>query len=132
MTILLDTNAFIWWVADDKRLGNRARAYIANPTNNVFISNLNLLECSIKVRLGKLKIDFDAIDQEISESRLLELKFDTLAARQFVAQQSLPQADPFDFAIVAQAISKHMTLITSDYHILGSALEGLQVIDATK
>jgi len=31
MTILLDTNAFIWWVADDKRLGNKARVDIANP-----------------------------------------------------------------------------------------------------
>lgn len=132
MTILLDTNAFIWWVADDKRLGSKARADIANAENNIFISNLSLFECSIKVRLGKLKIDFVAIDQEISESRLLELRFDTLAARQFVNQQELPQGDPFDIAIVAQAISKHMTLITSDDHILASSLVGLYVIDATK
>ena len=132
MIILLDTNAFIWWVADDKRLGNKARVDIANPGNNVFISNLSLLECSIKVRLGKLKIDFDAVDKEISESRLLELRYDTLAARQFVNQQNLPQADPFDIAIVAQAVSKHMTLITSDDHILEASIPGLYIIDATK
>ncbi len=132
MAVLLDTNAFIWWVADDKRLGSRARAAIANPDNNIFISNLSLLECSIKVRLGKLKIDFSAIDKEISENRLLELRYDTLAARQFVNQPELPQGDPFDVAIVAQAISKHMTLITSDDHILESSLDGLYVIDATK
>ena len=132
MVLLLDTNAFIWWVADDKRLGGKARAAIAEPENNVFISNLSLLECSIKVKLGKLKIDFTAIDKEISESRLIELRFDTLAARQFVNQQELPQGDPFDVAIVAQAISKHMTLITSDDHILGSSLDGLHFIDATK
>jgi len=132
MIILLDTNAFIWWVADDKRLGNKARAAISNPGNNVFISNLSLLECSIKVRLGKLKIDFGAVDKEISESRLLELRYDTLAARQFVNQQNLPQADPFDVAIVAQAISKRMTLITSDDHILAASMPGLHTIDATK
>jgi PIN domain nuclease of toxin-antitoxin system len=132
MTILLDTNAFIWWVADDKRLGSKARAVIASVENSIFISNLSLLECSIKARLGKLKIDFAPVDQEISETRLLELRYDTLAARQFIDQQELPQGDPFDVAIVAQAISKRMTLITSDDHILESSLDGLYVIDATK
>ena len=132
MIILLDTNAFIWWVADDTRLGAKARSDIANPSNNVYISNLSLVECAIKVRLDKLKIDFEAVDQEISENRLLELRFDTLAARQFVIQQNLPQGDPFDVAIVAQAISKQMTLITSDHHILETRLDGLYVRDATK
>jgi PIN domain nuclease of toxin-antitoxin system len=119
-------------VADDKRLKSKARAAIATPDNNIFISNLSLFECSIKMRIGKLKIDFSAIDKEISENRLLELRYDTLASRQFVYQQELPQGDPFDVAIVAQAISKHMTLITSDDHILESSLDDLYVINATK
>lgn len=132
MIILLDTNAFIWWVSDDTRLGRKARAAVAGSTNDVYISNLSLFECSIKAKLGKLKIDFGAIDHEISEGRLLELRFDTLVARQFVDQQSLSQADPFDVAIVAQAVAKHMTLVTSDHHILESSVTGLHVIDATK
>jgi PIN domain nuclease of toxin-antitoxin system len=132
MILLLDTNAFIWWVTDDVRLGRRARADIANTTNDVYISNLSMFECSIKSKLGKLKIDFNAVDLEISEGRLLELRFDTLVARQFVDQQNLPQADPFDAAIVAQAISKHMTLITSDDNILGSSIKGLRIFDAKK
>lgn len=130
MVILLDTNAFIWWVSDDRRLGVRAKELIASPANKIYVSNLSLLECSIKVRLGKLKIDFTDIDREISEARLLELRYDTLAARQFVKQKNMPHADPFDFAITAQAISKHMTLITSDGNILNSALDGLQSVDA--
>jgi PIN domain nuclease of toxin-antitoxin system len=132
MILLLDTNAFIWWVSDDARLGRKARAAIASPANDVYISNLSMFECSIKSKLGKLKIDFDAVDQEISEGRLLELRFDTLVARQFVSQQNLPQADPFDTAIVAQAVAKHMTLVTSDHHILGSSITGLHVLDAQK
>ena len=132
MIFLLDTNAFIWWVLDDIRLGVKARADIANPTNDVYISNLSMFECSIKAKLGKLKIDFDAIDQEIIEGRLQELRFDTLVARQFVNQPSLPQSDPFDVAIVAQAVAKHMTLITSDRHILESSIGGLYVLDARK
>ena len=115
MKILLDTNAFIWWVSDDKHLGTKSRGLIANPTNKVFVSNLSIFECSIKVRLGKLKIEF---------------RFDTLAARQFLDQKNMPHADPFDYAITAQAISKRMTLITSDANILRSELDDLQVIDA--
>lgn len=132
MILLLDTNAFIWWVSDDTQLGPKARADIAKPTNDVYISNLSMFECSIKAKLGKLKIDFNAVDQEISEGRLLELRFDTLVARQFVSQQNLPQTDPFDVAIVAQAIAKRMTLVTSDRRILESSLDGLRMINATK
>ena len=80
--------------------------------------------------MGKLKIEFTDVDKEISEGRLLELRYDTLAARQFVDQKNMPHADPFDFAITAQAISKRMTLISSDDNILRSGLYGLQVIDA--
>ena len=130
MTILLDTNVFIWWVSDDGRLGTKSRKLIANPSNKVYVSNLSIFECSIKVRLGKLKIEFSDVDKEISEGRLLELRYDTLAAKQFVNQKTMPQADPFDFAITAQAISKRMTLITSDNNILTSGLDGLHVIDA--
>jgi PIN domain nuclease of toxin-antitoxin system len=132
MILLLDTNAFIWWVTDDKRLGPKARTVIANGLNDVYVSNLSMFECSIKSKLGKLKIDFDAVDQEISEGRLLELRFDTLVARQFISQKNLPQSDPFDTAIVAQAVAKHMTLVTSDHHILEASVTGLHSLNAQK
>lgn len=130
MILLLDTNAFIWWVSDDVRLGRRARANIASATNDVYISNLSMFECSIKAKLGKLKIDFNAVDQEISEGRLVELRFDTLVARQLIDQENLPQSDPFDAAIVAQAVAKRMILVTSDDRILESSIDGLSTIDA--
>ena len=132
MILLLDTNAFIWWVTDDRRLGDKAKQEIANSNNDVYISNLTLFECSIKSKIGKLKIDFDSVDIEISEGRLLELRFDTLVARQFVNQQNLKQADPFDVAIVAQAVAKRMFLVTNDFHIINSEITGLRVIDAKK
>lgn len=132
LKILLDTNTFIWWVADDPRLGEKARQAISSLQNDVYVSNLSLLECSIKVRIGKLRIDFDAVDIELSERRLLELRYDTAAARQFVDLASLPQSDPFDIALIAQAITKKMTLITSDHHILTSTVSGLYCQDAEK
>jgi PIN domain nuclease of toxin-antitoxin system len=132
MILLLDTNAFIWWINDDVRLGKRARADIASPLHKVYVSNLTLFECSIKVKIKKLKIDFDLVDEAISHGQFYELRFDTQVARQFVAELELEWADPFDAALIAQAIAKRMTLVTSDYHILKSSLAGLQVIDARK
>jgi PIN domain nuclease of toxin-antitoxin system len=53
MKLLLDTNAFIWWVVDDHQLGRKSRTDIANPMNDVYISNVSMFECSIKAKLGK-------------------------------------------------------------------------------
>jgi PIN domain nuclease of toxin-antitoxin system len=94
MILLLDTNTFIWWVADSPKLGRKARADIANPDNDVYVSNLTMFECSIKVKQGKLKIDFDAVDQEISSGNLLELRFDTLVARQYVNPKPIRLIQP--------------------------------------
>ncbi|MGH7237580.1 MAG: hypothetical protein ACREGF_03535 [Candidatus Saccharimonadales bacterium] len=43
--------------------------------------------------VGKLRIDFGDVDQEISDGRLLRLGFDTLTTRQLAGQQNLPPAD---------------------------------------
>lgn len=130
--LLLDTNVFIWWVSDDSRLGEKARAAIANPSNNVYVSNLSLFECSIKKRAGKLKIDFDEVDQEISESRIMELRFDTECARHHSEYPGLPHSDPFDAALVAQAIAKNMTFVTADETILSQKISGLRLIDVRR
>lgn len=132
MTLLLDSNAFIWWMNDDKRLGQKAKAAIANPLNKVYLSNLTLLECSIKMKIGKLRIDFKAVDAAISDSLFYELRFDTLAARHFVDTPTLTWADPFDIALIAQAIAKRMTLVTSDHNIIETRLDGLQVLDSRR
>jgi PIN domain nuclease of toxin-antitoxin system len=42
----------------------------------------------------------------------------------------MPQSDPFDIAITAQAISRHIALVTSGSKILDSGLGGLLVVDA--
>ena len=66
MTFLLDTKAFYsgYLMINDWR--KKSRKPISNSLNNVYISNLILLECSIKIRLGKLNIDFYDVDKEIS------------------------------------------------------------------
>ena len=52
--LLLDTEAFIWWDANDRRLGIRARAVIQDATE-VYVSAASAWEIAIKVALGKLR-----------------------------------------------------------------------------
>ncbi|HUD05406.1 MAG TPA: type II toxin-antitoxin system VapC family toxin [Candidatus Saccharimonadales bacterium] len=132
MTILLDTNVFIWSLTDTDKLGKRALADISNNKNQVYISDISLLECAIKIRIGKLRlsIDYSEIDNYLTEANIQQLSFDSWAVENFVNLPELSWSDPFDSAIIAQAVSKHMTLITSDYNILKTKLDGLKVIDA--
>jgi PIN domain nuclease of toxin-antitoxin system len=38
MQALLDTNAFLWWVTNDKKLSSTAHTIISNPQNEIFFS----------------------------------------------------------------------------------------------
>ena len=47
-------HAFLWWRAGDQALSEAARAAIADPENEVFISAASAWEIATKYRLGKL------------------------------------------------------------------------------
>lgn len=55
MDLLLDTNALLWALAGDRRLG-RARPIVADPRNAVYVSAASAWEIAIKVGLGKLRV----------------------------------------------------------------------------
>ncbi len=54
MRLLLDTHAFLWWLAGSERLSEAARRAIADETNDILISTASAWEIAAKHRLGKL------------------------------------------------------------------------------
>ena len=66
MRLLLDTHAFLWWVADAPALSRKARAVIADSENQCLLSLVSSWEMAIKLSLGKLKLPA-AIERFISE-----------------------------------------------------------------
>ena len=56
MMLLLDTHAFLWFLADDAQLSNPARELIENSANEILLSMASLWEMAIKISLGKLTI----------------------------------------------------------------------------
>ncbi len=48
MKLLLDSHAFLWWLADAPELSRSARASVANPENMVLVSSATVWEIEIK------------------------------------------------------------------------------------
>jgi PIN domain nuclease of toxin-antitoxin system len=56
MNIILDTHTFLWFVDDNPRLSNTARALIEADDSQPFLSMASLWELAIKISLGKLRL----------------------------------------------------------------------------
>jgi len=114
--LLLDTHALIWWLAADDALSSIARATIADPENDVFVSAASAWEIATKHRIGKLpEAGLVAADVAgvVSAQGFKELP---LTIRQGQLAGSLPgiHKDPFDRMLVAQAILADMTIVSND------------------
>lgn len=134
MILLLDTHTLIWALTDIQKLGKRAFVDISSNKNKIYVSDVSLLECAIKVRTGKLSLSlsFSEIDNYLEEANIQQLPFDGRAVEHYISMPGLSWKDPFDGAIIAQAISKRLTLVTGDHNILSSGLDNLRVVDAKR
>ncbi len=116
MKLLLDTHAFLWWVAASRGLSRRARSAIGSGRHDCFVSVASAWEIGIKVSLGALRIE-GALDRFLPEQMAangflplpIELKH---AAR--VATLPFHHRDPFDRLLVGQALEEDLTLVTAD------------------
>jgi PIN domain nuclease of toxin-antitoxin system len=115
MKLLLDTQALIWWINDDPKLGSRARSLIADDRNQVLVSVASLWEMAIKHRIGKLEDSGAAAYREVQAGRfnVVGIEVDHLQALERLVTRS-DHKDPFDHLILAQAIAEDAILVTSD------------------
>ena len=59
MRLLLDTNAFIWWLDDPTQIAAPAREAIQDGSTEVSVSAVTAFEIRTKAALGKLTFDGD-------------------------------------------------------------------------
>ena len=125
--LLLDTHVLLWWLADNAELGALARAMIAEPRNDVYVSAASTWEISIKRALGKLAApgNMDSIVEDEG--------FEKLSISLFHGDQagSLPEhhKDPFDRMLIAQAQAEGLEIVTSDHKF---SRYGTKLIDASR
>jgi PIN domain nuclease of toxin-antitoxin system len=116
MRLLLDTHAFLWWIADDARLSKRARSAIATRRDECFVSMASCWEIAIKVSLEKLTLEAP-VDRFIPEQlavnsfSLLSIEFAQVAR---VARLPFHHRDPFDRLLAGQALIEDLTVVSAD------------------
>jgi PIN domain nuclease of toxin-antitoxin system len=115
-SLLLDTHALLWWLAEPEKLSMPARAAIADPAATVFVSAASGWELATKARLGKLS-GAEGLLRDLP-SLLQDQGFQPLAVqlRHGVHAGGYRQAhrDPFDRLLAAQAELEGLQLVSLD------------------
>lgn len=116
MTLLLDSQALLWWREGNRKLGPRAREAISQGAFGVLVSAVSAWELVIKSATGKLTLR-EPIERWLPAA-LDGSGFDTLPVTlaHALAVTSLPlhHADPFDRLLIAQAQLERLTIVTAD------------------
>ena len=113
---LLDTHAFLWWIADSARLSGAAHGVIADESNNIVVSAASAWEIATKFRLGKLPggeaIAADVLGQIAGQGfEGLEIR---VADAERAGRLSGPHRDPFDRMLIAQALARGLPVVSVD------------------
>ncbi|MFH1763329.1 MAG: type II toxin-antitoxin system VapC family toxin [Gemmatimonadota bacterium] len=113
MKLLLDSHAFLWWLADAPELSRSARAAVADPANMVLVSAATIWEIEIKRALGRLEAGSADLVAEIEANRFGELP---IQARHAVVAARMPRhhEDPFDRMLLAQSQVEGLVCVTRD------------------
>ena len=116
MRLLLDTHAFLWWLAGSLSLSRVARAAIDDEHNDIFVSAATAWEVATKFRIGKLaEASVIAADVAgcIEDQGFFELPV-TVAHGQLAGALPGPHKDPFDRMLMAQAMAENLVLVSNE------------------
>lgn len=127
MMLLLDSQALLWTLADNPRLGKRARELIASATR-VHVSAATVWELTIRSMLGELSVPAGFSGRLVEQGMSL-LSITAEQAERIRDFPELVRHDPFDRLLVAQASESSMRLVTADRVLLGLGRDF--IVDAT-
>lgn len=120
MKLLLDTCSFLWAAHAPEKLSRAARDALAASENRVLLSPISAWEIQLKSRRpGQLRLDRPTgafVSEAIARLGLEEAPFGCQALTYL---ERLPDfhADPFDRALICQAIHEDCALVTPDVQI---------------
>ncbi|MDP3432903.1 MAG: type II toxin-antitoxin system VapC family toxin [Bacteroidota bacterium] len=115
MRILIDTQAFIWFVENDKQLPSKIKIEIEDTDNTIIISIASLWEMTIKMTLDKLRLGCDIKDM-IEKVYHNGFEIIPILPEHVIKLSTLEylHRDPFDRIIISQALSENMVIVSSD------------------
>ena len=116
MALLLDTHAFLWWLAGDRKLPRRAREAISDPDEEVIVSAASAWEIATKYRIGKLpgaSVIVNDLVGAIASQSFTALPI-TVVHAQRAGMLIGDHRDPFDRMLIAQARSEDLILVSNE------------------
>ena len=113
MRLLLDTQIFLWWLADSRKLKPAVRTRI-EEADEVFVSAASIVECEQKIAAGLLEGDPQELVRGIKASGFTELPVRARPAAAAAALKPVSGTDFFDRLLVAQAMSEPLRFLTAN------------------
>ena len=114
MKLLVDTHAFLWYMAGDDRLSSTAVRAI-DSSQEWWLSAASVWELAIKASLDRLTVPTSIADYLAAKVRdglrILSIEWPHAAA---VERLPFHHRDPFDRLIVAQAQADRLPVVTKD------------------
>jgi len=116
MNILLDTHAFLWFIAGCNELSDKARELIEDENNRILLSAGSLWEMAIKVSLKKLTLvePYETLIPDQLALNCVEILGITVAHTTQLVNLPFHHRDPFDRLIISQALEEHIPVISVD------------------
>jgi len=115
--VLIDTHAIIWHYQASPQLSGRAAEAIFDPSSKPQVSVASIWEMAIKVRLGKLELHAESLDQFVADLHRDDILLLPVLAPEACDVATLPiddHRDPFDRLIAAQCLRYGLRLVSSD------------------
>ena len=115
MRLLLDTHVFLWTLDDSPKLSRSARELMTAAGTECLVSVVSFWGIAIKASLRRKDFRVDTA-RLIDAAYAAGLKLLPFLAPHAVRGARLPRyhADPFDRALIAQALTEPLTLLTHD------------------
>jgi PIN domain nuclease of toxin-antitoxin system len=115
MKALLDTHAFLWAIAEGRKLSRRAQEVYTGP-NDLWLSVASVWEILIKVRAGKLPLPKPSgpyLVKKLAENgvEVLPIKLNHVLK---IESLVVHHRDPFDRILIAQSLEEKLPIVTAD------------------
>ena len=116
MKILLDTQAFLWLIADAPQLTRLAKKNFLDQKNELFLSLASIWEIAIKTSIGKLTLNMSVenfIPNQLQENGIIQLDINFRHVAR-IAKLPFYHRDPFDRLLISQAMEENLSILSSD------------------
>jgi PIN domain nuclease of toxin-antitoxin system len=125
--LLLDTHALLWWLIKSPLLPVSAQSLLRNRQNTLSVSAASAWEMATKVRLGKLDVAAEVVENFMFYLAREEFDVIPVTVEHGIRAGLLPgpHKDPFDRMLIAQALAENVPLVSNDRALDGYGVKRL-------